>query len=109
MAQVPVYVDSNVMAGRAGSYDRAGETWSNVIYMPCVADNGFVPELPEETPEIIYLCFPNNFIRMGGTVSTHLFADRRKQIASRKLQIIFIQPKHKSTSPSYTVTAGPVM
>lgn len=56
----PVYVDSNVMAGRAGSYDRAGETWSNVIYMPCVADNGFVPELPEETPEIIYLCFPNN-------------------------------------------------
>lgn len=56
----PVYVDSNVMAGRAGSYDRAREVWSNVIYMPCVAENGFVPELPAETPEIIYLCFPNN-------------------------------------------------
>ncbi len=56
----PVYVDSNVMAGRTGSYDRARETWSNVIYMPCVAGNGFVPELPKETPDIIYLCFPNN-------------------------------------------------
>ena len=56
----PVYVDSNVMAGRTGTYDQRSETWSNVIYMPCVAGNGFVPELPEETPEIIYLCFPNN-------------------------------------------------
>lgn len=56
----PVYVDSNVMAGRAGAYDESRGTWSNVIYMPCVAENGFVPELPEETPEMIYLCFPNN-------------------------------------------------
>lgn len=56
----PVYVDSNVMAGRAGSYDESRGTWSNVIYMPCVAENGFVPELPGETPEMIYLCFPNN-------------------------------------------------
>ncbi len=56
----PVYVDSNVMAGRTGTYDRAGETWSNVIYMPCTEANGFAPELPKETPDIIYLCFPNN-------------------------------------------------
>ena len=56
----PVYVDSNVMAGRAGEYDSAREVWSNVIYMPCTADNGFVPALPEETPDLIYLCFPNN-------------------------------------------------
>ena len=56
----PVYVDTNVMAGRTGTYDPKTEMWSNVIYMPCTADNGFAPELPKETPDIIYLCFPNN-------------------------------------------------
>ncbi len=56
----PVYVDTNVMAGRAGSYDPQTETWSDVIYMPCVQENHFIPELPEETPDLIYLCFPNN-------------------------------------------------
>ncbi len=56
----PVYVDSNVMAGRTGVYDPASERWSNVIYMPCVMENGFVPELPKETPDLIYLCLPNN-------------------------------------------------
>lgn len=56
----PVYVDSNVMAGRTGEYDEATGTWSNVIYMPCTAENGFVPELPKETPDLIYLCVPNN-------------------------------------------------
>jgi len=56
----PVYVDSNVMAGRAGTYDKNTETWSDVIYMPCTADNHFAPELPGETPDLIYLCFPNN-------------------------------------------------
>lgn len=56
----PVYVDTNVMAGRTGTYDPLSETWSDVIYMPCTAENQFVPELPGETPDIIYLCFPNN-------------------------------------------------
>ncbi len=56
----PVYVDTNVMAGRAGTYDARRGTWSDVIYMPCLEENDFVPELPEETPDIIYLCFPNN-------------------------------------------------
>ena len=56
----PVYVDSNVMAGRAGDYDAAKQIWSNVIYMPCTAENGFAPEFPMETPDLIYLCFPNN-------------------------------------------------
>lgn len=56
----PVYVDSNVMAGRTGTYDSVTETWSDVIYMPCTAENGFAPELPKEVPDIIYLCFPNN-------------------------------------------------
>lgn len=56
----PVYVDSNVMAGRTGQYDSETGLWSNVIYMPCKEENGFAPELPNDTPDIIYLCFPNN-------------------------------------------------
>lgn len=56
----PVYVDSNAMAGRTGDYEPEKEMWSNVIYMPCVAENNFVPEFPRETPDMIYLCLPNN-------------------------------------------------
>lgn len=56
----PVYVDSNVMAGRTGDYDEKTGRWSRVIYMPCTAGNGFAPEFPQEAPDIIYLCFPNN-------------------------------------------------
>lgn len=56
----PVYVDSNVMAGRCGTYDADAQMWSNVIYMPCTRENNFVPEFPKETPDMIYLCLPNN-------------------------------------------------
>lgn len=56
----PVYVDSNVMAGRCGTYDEKTEQWSNIVYMPCTAENGFAPDLPKEVPDLIYLCFPNN-------------------------------------------------
>lgn len=56
----PVYVDSNVMAGRTGDYLADTGKWSNVIYMPCTKENNFAPELPKETPDLIYLCFPNN-------------------------------------------------
>ncbi len=56
----PVYVDTNVMAGRTGVYDSERETWSDVIYMPCTAENNFAPEIPNEEPDLIYLCFPNN-------------------------------------------------
>ncbi|MBR3173530.1 MAG: LL-diaminopimelate aminotransferase [Eubacterium sp.] len=56
----PVYVDANVMDGRTGTYDADTEMWSDVIYMPCTKDNNFCPDLPEETPDIIYLCSPNN-------------------------------------------------
>ena len=56
----PVYVDSNVMAGRTGAYNAQTGRFDDVIYMPCTAENGFVPELPEEVPDLIYLCFPNN-------------------------------------------------
>ena len=56
----PVYVDTNAMAGRTGDYIHEQEKWSNVIYMPCTKATNFAPELPKETPDIIYLCFPNN-------------------------------------------------
>jgi LL-diaminopimelate aminotransferase len=56
----PVYVDSNVMAGRTGEYLVDSGKWTNVIYMPCTKENNFAPELPKENPDIIYLCFPNN-------------------------------------------------
>ena len=56
----PVYIDSNVMAGRCGTYDADREQWTDVVYMPATADNGFVPALPENAPDLIYLCLPNN-------------------------------------------------
>lgn len=56
----PVYVDSNVMAGRSGEYNAATGKWSNYSYLPCNAENKFVPQLPESKVDMIYLCFPNN-------------------------------------------------
>ena len=61
----PVYVDANAMAGRAGDYD--GEKWTELVYMPCTAENGFFPELPVKVPDMIYLCFPNNPTGMAAT------------------------------------------
>ena len=56
----PGYVDTNVMAGRAGELAGDGEHWSQIVYLPCTAENNFVPGLPTERPAIIYLCYPNN-------------------------------------------------
>lgn len=56
----PVYVDSNVMAGRAGDYIADLSKFSNITYMLCSAENNFAPNLPKVMPDIIYLCFPNN-------------------------------------------------
>lgn len=55
----PVYIDTNVMAGRAGDIDKSGR-WSNIIYLPCSSANNFIPALPKERPDVIYLCYPNN-------------------------------------------------
>ena len=65
----PVYVDSNVMAGRTGAFNPGTGGYDNLIYMPCLKDNGFIPELPKEVPDLIYLCFPNN--PTGMTISKH--------------------------------------
>lgn len=56
----PVYVDSNVMAGRAGEYNSLTGTFSDVTYMACTLENDFCPEIPKDAPDIIYLCYPNN-------------------------------------------------
>lgn len=56
----PVYVDTNVMAGRTGNFNPVTNGFDNLIYMPCTESNGFVPEFPSTVPDMIYLCFPNN-------------------------------------------------
>ncbi|MCR5625647.1 MAG: LL-diaminopimelate aminotransferase [Lachnospiraceae bacterium] len=56
----PVYVDTNAMSGRTGTFNKETGMWSDVIYMPCVKENDFIPEFPSKIPDIIYLCFPNN-------------------------------------------------
>ena len=61
----PVYVDSNAMAGRAGEY--VGDRWSKLVYLPCNAENDFVPPVPTQPVDVIYLCYPNN---PTGTVLT---------------------------------------
>ena len=56
----PVYVDSNIMAGRGGEFDETTGQWSKVVYMPCGKENNFVPDFPTEHVDLIYLCYPNN-------------------------------------------------
>ncbi len=56
----PVYLDTNVMAGRSGKYNQETGMFENIIYMPANSENNFIPELPSEVPDMIYLCFPNN-------------------------------------------------
>ena len=63
----PVYIDTNVMAGRSGKFNKEKEIYENIVYLPVTAENNFIPELPKEKVDIIYLCFPNN---PTGTVLT---------------------------------------
>lgn len=62
----PVYVDTNAMAGRAGDYEE-GRGWNKIVYMPCKEENNFLPELPVQPVDMIYLCFPNNPSGVGIT------------------------------------------
>jgi LL-diaminopimelate aminotransferase len=55
----PVYLDTNVMAGHTGPADDGGQ-FEGIIYLPCTADNNFVPAIPEQKADLIYLCYPNN-------------------------------------------------
>lgn len=89
----PVYVDSNVMAGRCGDYDKVTETWSNVIYMPCTKENNFAPDLPKETPDIIYLCFPNN---PTGSVITKAELQKWVDYANEKKAVIIYDAAYEA-------------
>ena len=66
----PVYVDTNVMAGRSGDFENG--RYRNIVYLECREDNGYIPALPEKPVDLIYLCFPNN--PTGATIT-------RKQLA----------------------------
>lgn len=89
----PVYVDTNVMAGRAGTYDEESGKWSNIIYMPCTRETGFLPEIPSETPDIIYLCFPNN---PSGSTMTKTRLQEWVDYAIRNKAIIIFDAAYES-------------
>ena len=56
----PVYLDTNVMAGRSGKFNKETGKYENIVYMPATSENGFVPKFPKEKVDMIYLCYPNN-------------------------------------------------
>ncbi len=95
----PVYVDSNVMAGRGGKY--VGESFDRIIYLPCTAENGFVPALPDAhtgKPNLIYLCYPNN---PTGTVLTREQLAQWVEYAQQNKAVIFFDAAYEAfiTSP----------
>ena len=88
----PVYADSNVMAGRAGALDKDGR-FAGLIYLPCTAENNFVPELPETRPDIIYLCYPNN---PTGSVLTRDQLARWVNYAREQESVIFFDAAYEA-------------
>ncbi len=89
----PVYVDSNVMAGRCGNYDTHNGEWDRVIYMPVTKENNFIPEFPKETPDVIYLCLPNN---PTGTTLTKEQLQQWVDYANRKGCVIIFDAAYEA-------------
>lgn len=81
----PVYVDSNVISGRTGEYDSRLGLYKNLMYMPCTEENGFIPDVPQEKVDLIYLCSPNN---PTGAVATHDQLASFVEYARRKKAVI---------------------
>lgn len=94
----PVYVDTNVMAGRAGEKNTLG-AWSKIEYLPCTAENGFCPSLPVQDPDIIYLCFPNN---PTGTVLSRVELSRWVEYALEHQVLILFDSAYEA----YVTTPG---
>jgi LL-diaminopimelate aminotransferase len=88
----PVYVDSNVMAGRTGEANENGQ-FEKIIYMPCTAENNFTPELPSSHVDIIYLCFPNN---PTGAVATKEVLSKWVDFAREKKAVIFFDAAYEA-------------
>ena len=89
----PVYVDTNAMAGRAGDYNAASGRWSELVYMPCTAENGFSPEPPDRPVDLIYLCFPNN---PTGAVATREQLQRWVDYANRTGAVILFDGAYEA-------------
>ncbi len=88
----PVYADSNVMAGRTGALGDDGR-FRGLVYLPCTAANGFVPELPKERVDIIYLCYPNN---PTGTVLTKAQLAEWVKYARENDSVIFFDAAYEA-------------
>ena len=88
----PVYVDTNVMAGRTGSVDHKG-CYEGIVYLPCTAENNFNPEPPEEDVDLIYLCFPNN---PTGAVASRDYLSRWVAFARRRKALIFFDAAYEA-------------
>lgn len=88
----PVYVDTNVMAGRTGKADKNGQ-YEKIVYMPCTAENSFLPELPTGPVDIIYLCFPNN---PTGAVATKQVLRKWVDFARSKKAIILFDAAYEA-------------
>lgn len=88
----PVYVDTNVMAGRTGDNDGSGR-YANIVYMPCTAENNFVPELPAEPVDLIYLCYPNN---PTGAVATKDQLEKWVDYAAKNKAIILYDAAYEA-------------
>lgn len=88
----PVYVDTNVMAGRTGDADAAGR-YAGLVYLPVTAENGFVPALPDRHVDLIYLCYPNN---PTGTVATRETLQKWVDYARAEKAIIFFDAAYEA-------------
>ncbi len=88
----PVYVDTNVMAGRAGNPTQAGQ-FDRIVYMPCAAENNFVPALPTAKVDLIYLCYPNN---PTGAVATKDQLKKWVDYARQNRAIIFFDAAYEA-------------
>lgn len=83
----PVYLDTNVMSGRSGKYDKETGKYENIVYIPATSENNFVPELPKEKVDIIYLCYPNN--PTGTTLTKEQLETWVKYAKENKALILF--------------------
>ena len=83
----PVYLDTNVMDGRSGKYDKESGKYKNIVYIPATSENNFVPQLPKEKVDMIYLCYPNN--PTGTTLTKAQLAEWVKYAKENKAIILF--------------------
>ncbi|MHC4283846.1 MAG: aminotransferase class I/II-fold pyridoxal phosphate-dependent enzyme, partial [Planctomycetota bacterium] len=88
----PVYVDSNVMAGRTGEANTKGQ-FKKIVYMPCTAKNDFIPEMPKAHVDIIYLCFPNN---PTGAVATKEILGKWVDFAHKRQAVILFDAAYEA-------------